>query len=113
MKQVQAIVQPFRVAAVVDALQVLPGVGGITSWEVRGFGHQRGADGLDRPARGAVNYTPKVMLLLTVPDALVPRVLDTLQAVAHSGNPGDGKVFVLPVEDALRVRTGERGEAAL
>ena len=113
MKQVQAIIQPFRAAAVTDALQALPGVGGITAWEVRGFGHQRGADGLERTARGAVNYTPKVLLMLCVPDALVPRVLDTLQAHAHTGNPGDGKVFVLPVEDALRVRTGERGEGAL
>ncbi|MCY1024045.1 P-II family nitrogen regulator [Pyxidicoccus sp. MSG2] len=113
MKEIQAIIQPFKLSAVTDALQVIPGVGGITAMDVRGFGHQRGENGLEKPAHGSVNYTPKVMLVLAVPDAVVAPVLAAIERHAHTGNPGDGKVLVLPVEDALRVRTGERGEGAL
>lgn len=113
MKEIQAIIQPFKVSAVTDALQSIPGVGGITAIDVRGFGHQRGQDGLESRARGSVNYTKKVMLVIVVPDSAVDTVLSAIQRHAQTGNPGDGKVIILPVEDALRVRTGERGEGAL
>ena len=113
MKAIKAIVQPFKVSAVVDALEVLPGVGGITTMDVRGFGHQRGGSGLEHRAFGSLNYTPKVMLLVVVADDRVDDVLATIQRHAHTGNVGDGKVFVSPVDDALRVRTGERGLGAL
>ncbi|MCY1017878.1 P-II family nitrogen regulator [Pyxidicoccus sp. MSG2] len=113
MKEIQVIIQPFKLSAVTDALQAIPGVGGITALDVRGFGHQRGQNGLERPARGSVNYTQKVMLILAVPDDVVASVLATIEKHAHTGNPGDGKVFVLPVEDALRIRTGARGGGAL
>jgi nitrogen regulatory protein PII len=113
MKEIQAIIQPFKVSAVTDALESIPGVGGITAMDVRGFGHQRGQDGLESRAHGSVNYTKKVMLILVVPDSSVAAVLSAIEKHAHTGNPGDGKILVLPVEDALRVRTGERGEGAL
>lgn len=113
MKELRAIVQPFKVAAITDALQAIPGIGGITAIDVRGFGHQRGMFGLERPARGSVNYTEKVLLLLVVHDDLVERVLETIRQQGHTGNFGDGKVFVSSVEDALRLRTGERGERAI
>lgn len=113
MKEIQAIIQPFKVNAVTDALQGIPGVSGITAFDVRGFGHQRGQSGIERRAQGSVNYTKKVMLVLLVPDSVVDTVLSAIQRHAHTGNPGDGKIIVLPVQDALRVRTGERGEDAL
>ena len=113
MKEIKAILQPFKVGEVVDALEVLPGVGGITAMDVRGFGHQRGGSGLERRAFGSLNYTEKVMLLIVVPDDRVEEVLATIQRLAHTGNVGDGKVFVSHVEEVLRVRTGERGSGAL
>ena len=113
MKEIKAILQPFKVGAVVDALEVLPGVGGITAMDVRGFGHQRGGSGLEHRAFGSLNYTEKVMLLVVVPDDRVDDVLATIHRVAHTGNVGDGKVFVSPVDEVMRVRTGERGLAAL
>jgi nitrogen regulatory protein P-II 1 len=113
MKEIKAIIQPFKVSAVTDALQAIPGVGGVTAVDVRGFGHQRGQFGVEAPAGGSINYLPKVMLLLVVADTLVDTVLATIQKHAHTGNFGDGKAFVSPVEEALRLRTGERGEPAL
>ena len=113
MKEIKAVLQPFKVAAVTDALQAIPGVGGITALEVRGFGHQRGMYGLETPAKGAVNYTEKVLLLLVVHDAIADRVLSVIRDQAQTGNFGDGKVFVATVDDALRIRTGERGEGAI
>ena len=113
MKEIKAILQPFKVDAVTDALQAIAGVGGITALDVRGFGHQRGALGMDVRAKGAVNYTRKVMLMLVVPDHVIETVLETIQRHAHTGNFGDGKVFVSNVDEALRLRTGERGEGAL
>lgn len=113
MKEIKAIIQPFKLSAVTDALQALPGVGGITAFDVRGFGRQRGAAGLEEVAPGAVNYVSKSLLLLVVEDDAVDSVLATIERYAHTGNLGDGKVFVTPVEDALRIRTGARGEDAL
>ncbi|MDY7229869.1 P-II family nitrogen regulator [Hyalangium rubrum] len=113
MKEIKAIIQPFKVSAVTDALEAIPGVGGITVMDVRGFGHQRGRNGMEVHAHGSVNYLPKVMLLLVVPDAVVAPVLAAIQQHSHTGNVGDGKVFVSPVEQAVRLRTGESGEKAL
>lgn len=113
MKEIKAIVQPFKVDAVTDALQGIAGVGGITALDVRGFGHQRGALGMDVRAKGAVNYTRKVMLMLVVPDDAVGVVLEAIQRHGHTGNFGDGKVFVSGIDEAVRLRTGERGEGAL
>jgi nitrogen regulatory protein P-II 1 len=113
MKEIKAIVQPFKLDAVADALQAIPGVGGITALDVRGFGHQRGALGMDVRAKGAMNYTRKVLLLLVVADGLVETVLETIRRHAHTGNFGDGKVFVSTVDEAVHLRTGARGEGVL
>ncbi|MFP5246759.1 MAG: P-II family nitrogen regulator [Thermoanaerobaculia bacterium] len=96
-----------------DALEVLPGVGGITALDVRGFGHQRGWSGVEHRATGSLNYVEKTMLLVVVDDDRVDDVLATIHRHAHTGNVGDGKVFVSTVDDALRVRTGDRGVRAL
>lgn len=91
MKEVRAIVQPFKVPAITDALQAIPGVGGITAIDVLGFGHQRGMSGLERPAQGSVNYTAKVLLLLVVHDDLVEQVLGAIRVQGHTGNFGGRK----------------------
>ena len=106
MKEIKAIIQPFKVIAVVDALEELPGIGGITASDVRGFGHQRGSSGIEQRATGSLNYTNKTMLLIVVEDERVEDVLATIKLHAHTGNVGDGKIFVSTVDDALRVRTG-------
>lgn len=113
MKEIKAVIQSFKVNSVTDALQAVPGVSGITAWEVRGFGHQRGHAGLEERAPGAVSYVAKTLLLLVVPDEAVEGVLGAIHQHAHTGNVGDGKVFVTPVVDVLQVRTGARGPAAL
>lgn len=113
MKEIKAILQPFKVVEVATALQAIPGIGGMTSFEARGFGHQRGQFGVERHVTGTFNFIAKVMLLLVVPDELVDTVLTTIQRHAHTGNVGDGKVFVSPVDEALRIRTGDRGTRAL
>lgn len=114
MKLVLAILKPSKLDEVVDALQLLDELGGITVSDVRGFGRQRGRGGIGEVAAyGSLNFVPKVRIETVVPDALVDTVLQTIHRHAHTGTVGDGKVFVLDMEDAMRVRTGERGEAAL
>ncbi|MCK6527694.1 P-II family nitrogen regulator [Myxococcota bacterium] len=114
MKLVLAILQPSRLSDVVDALQALPGVGAITVTDCRGYGRRRGPDRLGEVrAPGSVHAVDRVKLELVVPDGQVGAVLQAVHQHARTGRVGDGKVFVLPVEDALRIRTGDRGEAAL
>lgn len=113
MKEIKAIIQPHKVLAVTDALQAVPGVGGITAVDVRGFGVERGMFDIEKPALGSVNYTKKVLLLLVVRDEVVEAVLRALQEFAHTGHFGDGVVVVSNVEDAVRLRTGQRGEKAM
>lgn len=113
MKELQAIIQEFRVSQVVDALEALPGIGGITVVGAQGFGHQRGREGLEEHARGSVNFVRKALMFIVDDDAAVDEALETIRKNAHTGNPGDGKVFVIDVLDALRIRTGDRGSAAL
>ena len=112
MKLVKAIVKPFKLDAVKDALQEL-GVTGLTIGEVKGVGRQKGHTELYRGAEYQVDLVPKVEIEVAVPDELVGRVVETVLAQARTGSIGDGKIFVLPIEDAIRVRTGERGENAL
>lgn len=113
MKEIKAILQPFKVPDVVDAVQAIPGVGGMTMMDVRGFGHGRGQFGVEFRTTGSFNFVPKVLLLMVVPDDVVAAVLDAIRRNAQTGNVGDGKVFVSPVEDAMRIRTGDMGERAL
>jgi nitrogen regulatory protein P-II 1 len=112
MKRVEAIVQPFKLDEVRDALRNV-GIEGMTVTEVRGFGRQKGHKELYRGAEYVVDLVPKIKLEVVVPDDLAEKVMLTVAEAAGTGRIGDGKVFVDDVADAYRIRTGERGEAAL
>jgi nitrogen regulatory protein PII len=112
VKKIQALIQPFKLGEVKEALARV-GVEGMTLAEVKGCGRQRGHTELYRGAEYQVEMVPKCELEVVVPDGLVPLVLETIRKTAHTGRIGDGKVFVLPVLEAIRIRTGERGEDAV
>jgi nitrogen regulatory protein P-II 1 len=112
MKLIEAIIKPFKLDEVKDALNSV-GVMGITVSEVKGFGRQKGHTELYRGAEYVVDFIPKVKLQIAVPDDLVPKVLETIENAAKTGRIGDGKIFVLPLEEAIRIRTGEKGNEAL
>jgi len=112
MKKVEAIIKPFKLDDVKDALNEL-GVQGMTVTEVKGFGRQKGHTELYRGAEYAVDFLPKTKLEIVVPDSLVNQVVDRVSEVAKTGKVGDGKIFILDVLDAVRIRTGERGEEAI
>ncbi|MGH9531848.1 MAG: P-II family nitrogen regulator [Terriglobales bacterium] len=113
MKEIKAIVQPFMLPRIVEALQEIPDLPGVTVSEVRGFGRGRAANALEKVSEGSVEYVKKAKLEIVVPDELVALVVRTIQERAHTGSPGDGKIFVYTVEDVVRIRTGERGENAI
>jgi nitrogen regulatory protein P-II 1 len=112
MKKIEAIIKPFKLDDVKEALTEI-GVIGMTVMEVRGFGRQKGHTELYRGSEYTIDFLPKVKVELVVADSLVPKVVETIIAAAKTGSIGDGKVFVLPVEEAVRIRTGERGEDAI
>ena len=112
MKLVIAVVKPFKLDAVKDALQEL-GVSGLTIGEAKGVGRQKGHTELYRGSEYKVDLIPKVEIQVAVPDEMVGRVIETVLGAARTGSIGDGKIFVVPLEDVIRVRTGERGETAL
>ncbi|MGH7896964.1 MAG: P-II family nitrogen regulator [Candidatus Binatia bacterium] len=112
MKKVEAIIKPFKLDEVKEALSSI-GVQGITVSEVKGFGRQKGHTELYRGAEYVVDFLPKVKLDIIVSDELVSQVVDTIQRAAKTGRIGDGKIFVLPIEDVVRIRTGERGGDAI
>ena len=108
MKEIKAIIQPFMAEKVIDALAAIQGLPGITVSEVKGFGRTRGRtqSGYDDPIR----CLKKTKLEIVVPDALAATVVESIKHHAHTGNMGDGKIFVMPVEDAIHIRTGAREE---
>src|SRR6476469_1174287 len=112
MKKIEAIIKPFKLDDVVDALSEV-GVEGVSVSEIRGFGRQKGRTEIYKGAEYVVDFLPKVKIETVVADALVDRALEVIQKSAHTGKIGDGKVFVIPVEGALRIRTGERDEEAI
>jgi len=112
MKLIEAIIKPFKLDEVKDALNEI-GVMGITVSEVKGFGRQKGHTELYRGAEYVVDFIPKVKLEIAVADDMVPRVLETIENAAKTGRIGDGKIFVLALEEAVRIRTGEKGGDAL
>jgi nitrogen regulatory protein P-II 1 len=112
MKKIEAIIKPFRLDAVKEALGAL-GIQGMTVSEVKGFGRQKGHKEVYRGNEYTIDFVPKVKLELVLDDALVREAAEAITTAARTGQIGDGKVFILPVEEALRIRTGERGEAAL
>ena len=112
MKKVEAIVKPFKLDDVKEALGEV-GIQGLTVTEVKGFGRQKGHSETYRGAEYIVDFLPKMKIEVVVADALVPRVIEAVERAAKTGRIGDGKIFVTNVEEAVRIRTGERGEEAL
>jgi nitrogen regulatory protein P-II 1 len=112
MKQITAVVKPFKLDQVREALATV-GVTGLTVTEVKGFGRQKGHTELYRGAEYVVDFLPKVKIEVVVADSLVDTVVDAIVAAAKTGRIGDGKIFVTTVEQVVRIRTGETGEAAV
>jgi nitrogen regulatory protein PII len=112
MKLIIAVIKPFKLEEVREALTAL-GVQGLMVSEVKGYGRQSGHTEIYRGAEYVVNFVPKVKLEMVVPDAAAAQIVDALATTAKTGKIGDGKIFVLAVEQALRVRTGETGDDAL
>ncbi|GAB6183654.1 P-II family nitrogen regulator [Thermodesulfovibrio hydrogeniphilus] len=112
MKKIEAIIQPFKFEEVKEAL-VFAGIQGMTVYEVNGFGRQKGHIEIYRGSEIEVHFIPKMKIEVVVPDEMVEKVVEVFQKKAYTGNVGDGKIFILPVEDAIRIRTKERGEQAI
>ncbi len=112
MKKIEAIIKPFKLDEVKQALTEV-GATGLTVSEVKGFGRQKGHTELYRGAEYRVEFLPKVKIELVVAEPLVARIVEAIERSAKTDRIGDGKVFVLPVDEALRIRTGEKGEEAL
>jgi nitrogen regulatory protein P-II 1 len=112
MKKVDAVIKPFKLDEVKDALNEI-GIQGMTVTEVKGFGRQKGHTELYRGAEYVVDFIPKIKIEIVTSDALVPKVVAAIEKAAKTGKIGDGKIFVYAIDDAVRIRTGERGEGAL
>ena len=112
MKKIEAVVKPFKLDEVREALSEI-GVTGLTVTEVKGFGRQKGHTELYRGAEYVVDFLPKVKVEVVVKDGDVERCIEAIVKAAKTGKIGDGKVFVVPIEEAVRIRTDERGEAAV
>ena len=112
MKKVEAVIKPFKLDDVKEALSEI-GVVGMTVTEVRGFGRQKGHTELYRGSEYTIDFLPKVKVEVVVSDDLADKVVSVIAAAAKTGSIGDGKVFVLPLGEAVRIRTGETGESAI
>jgi len=112
MKKIEAIIKPFKLDEVKDALNEI-GIQGMTVTEVKGFGRQKGHTELYRGAEYIVDFIPKIKLEIVTSDKLAAKVVSTIEQIAKTGKIGDGKIFIYPVDEAIRIRTGERGEMAV
>lgn len=112
MKKIEAIIKPFKLDDVIDSLSEI-GVEGVSVTEIRGFGRQKGRTEIYKGAEYVVDFIPKLKLEIVVPDALAAQVVTAVQKAAKTGKIGDGKIFVVPVEHAVRIRTGEKDDEAL
>ena len=112
MKKIEAVIRPFRIDDVREALAEI-GVKGMTLTEVKGYGRQKGHTELYRGSEYQIDFLPKIKLEVIVSDSAAEKVIETIMTAARTGQVGDGKIFVSPVEDVIRVRTGESGEDAL
>jgi nitrogen regulatory protein P-II 1 len=112
VKKIEAIIKPFKLDEVKEALHEI-GVSGITVTEAKGFGRQKGHTELYRGAEYVVDFLPKVKIEVVLADEFVDRAVEAIQAAARTGRIGDGKIFVSPIEEVVRIRTGERGHQAI
>jgi nitrogen regulatory protein P-II 1 len=112
MKKIEAIIKPFKLEDVKEALNKI-GIRGLTVTEVKGFGRQKGHTELYRGAEYVVDFLPKVKIEVVIENALLERTVEAIQTSARSGKIGDGKIFIIPIEDVIRIRTGEHGADAI
>ncbi|NMG74855.1 P-II family nitrogen regulator [Aromatoleum diolicum] len=112
MKKIEAIIKPFKLDEVREALSEV-GIAGLTVSEVKGFGRQKGHTELYRGAEYVVDFLPKIKVEIVIGDDLVEQAVEAIIKAAHTGKIGDGKIFVMPVEQVVRIRTGETNEAAI
>jgi nitrogen regulatory protein P-II 1 len=112
MKQIVAVIKPFKLDEIRESLSTI-GANGLTVTEVKGFGRQKGHTELYRGAEYVVDFLPKVRIELVIADDMVDAAVDAITKAAHTGKIGDGKIFIMNVEQVLRIRTGETGEAAV
>lgn len=112
MKKVEAIIKPFKLDEVKDALNTI-GIQGMTVTEVKGFGRQKGHTELYRGAEYVIDFIPKIKIEIIIADSLLQKVVETIEVSAKTGKIGDGKIFIYPIEDVIRIRTGEHGEVAI
>ncbi len=112
MKKIEAIIKPFKLEEVKEAV-LKHGVGGMTITEVKGFGRQRGHKEIYRGAEYVVDFVPKVKIEVVVPTDLVPKIVEAIKENAHTGQIGDGKIFIRAIDKAIRIRTGEEDEDAI
>lgn len=112
MKKIEAIIKPFKLDDVIEALTEI-GIEGVSVSEVRGFGRQKGRTEIYKGAEYVVDFLPKVKLETVIADDLVDAAVEAIQKAAHTGKIGDGKIFVLPIEHAVRIRTGEKDDSAI
>jgi nitrogen regulatory protein P-II 1 len=113
VKEIKAVIRPFKLLDVVSELQKIENLPGVTISDIRGFGKSRAKDAQEKIMDGLIAYVQKVKLEVVVPDEMVEIVVRTIQAYAHTGNPGDGKVFIYPVDEVVKIRTNERGAGAI
>lgn len=112
MKKIEAIIKPFKLDEIKDSLNEI-GIQGMTITEVKGFGRQKGHTELYRGAEYVVDFIPKIKIEIIVPDNIADKVIEIIENNAKTGKIGDGKIFVSSIEDAVRIRTGQRGEGAI
>ena len=112
MRKIEAIIKPYKLDEVKEALSAI-GIHGMTVTEVKGFGRQKGHTELYRGAEYVVDFLPKIKIEITVSDEMVEKVVEVIVEAANTGRIGDGKIFVLPLDEAVRIRTGERGPDAV
>jgi nitrogen regulatory protein P-II 1 len=112
MKKIEAIIKPFKLDEVKEALNEI-GLKGLTVIEAKGFGRQKGHTELYRGAEYVVDFLPKVKIELVIENAMAEKAIEAIRTAAHTGRIGDGKIFVSSIEDAVRIRTGERGDEAV
>lgn len=112
MKKIEAIIKPFKLDDVKSELQAM-GINGMTVTEVRGYGRQKGHKEIYRGAEYQVDFIPKIKIEVVVPSSIAEKVVEAIIRAARMGKIGDGKIFILPIEDVVRIRTGESGEEAI
>jgi nitrogen regulatory protein P-II 1 len=113
MKEIKAIIRPFKLLEVTEELHKIEGLPGVTVSEIKGFGKSRARNAKDKVVYEMVEFIPRIKLEVVVHDQMADKVVNMIQKVAHTGNTGDGKIFVINVEETVKIRTNERGDNAI